>query len=282
MRKQKRTSVEDCLNWVVVSDLHCGCQLGLCHPGGVQLDNGGTYKTSIIQDKIWCLWEQFWIEWVPMATKGKPYGVIINGDAIDGRHHGATSTISNNLSIQRYIAYKILSEIVERSEGRFFLVRGTPVHVGESAEDEEELARDLGAIPNEFGQYSRNELWKRIGRGLCHFTHHIATSSSASYESTGVFKELVENFVEAGRWGLEPPDIVVRSHRHRSMKIEIPTKNGMGISVVSAGWQLKTPFVYKIGARNTQPQIGGLLISQGDEDLYVRTKTWTLDRPQVE
>jgi hypothetical protein len=272
----------ECLNWIVVSDLHCGCQLGLCDPGGVELDNGGEYKPSIIQLKVWSLWEQFWEDWVPMVTKGKPYGVIVNGDSIDGRHHNSTSTITNNLSVQRKIAFKILSDIVTKCDGRFYMVRGTPAHVGESAEDEEELARDLGAIPNEFGQHSRNELWKRIGSGLCHFMHHVGTSSSAAYESTAVYKELVENFVEAGRWGLEPPDIVVRSHRHRSLEVRIPTKNGYGCSVVSAGWQLKTPFVYRISARNTAPQIGGLLISQGDQELYTRSKVWTLDRPKVE
>ena len=28
-------------NLVVVSDLHCGCRLGLCPEGGAQLDEGG-------------------------------------------------------------------------------------------------------------------------------------------------------------------------------------------------------------------------------------------------
>ena len=143
------------------------------------------------------------------------------------------------------------------------------------------MARALHAIPNEDGQHNRWELWLRVGGHLVHFLHHIGTTGSAAYEATAVHKELTESFVEAGRFGKEPPQVVVRSHRHRYLKDEIYGDKGYYISVVTPAWQAKTPFTWKIpGARLSQPQFGGLLIRKGEDELYPRSKVWCLERTQ--
>ncbi len=274
-------------NIIVVSDTHCGCRLGLCPPGGVSLDDGGTYFPSPLQRKVWFMWREFWDEWVPRVTKGEPWDFVFNGDAIDGVHHGSTTQISHNLGDQRGIALACLRDPVaacKASGGLYYHIRGTEAHVGKSAADEEGLAKDLGAVPNEEGQYARWELWKRIGKGkghLCHFLHHIGSTGSSAYESTAVHKELVEAFVEAGRWGDEPPQVIVRSHRHRHYEVRFAVGAGYGISTVTPAWQLKTPFVYRIpGARMAQPQMGGVLIRAGDEELHSRFFVKRLERPK--
>src|SRR5262249_12349680 len=157
------------------------------------------------------------------------------------------------------IAYRVFKPIVENRmcEGRFYVVKGTPAHVGESAVEEERLAKRLGAIPNEGGKHARYELWKRIGdNGLVHFNHHIGTTSSSQHEPSAVNAKLVHAFVEAGRWGNEPPDVVVRSHRPRCSEVRIPSRKGYATAFVTAAWQLKTPFAFKVaGARQQTPQI---------------------------
>lgn len=86
----------------------------------------------------------------------------------------------------------------------------------------------------------------------------------------------------AGRWNRRAPDIVVRSHRHRYIKVEVPTWVGNGIGLVTPGWQLKTPFVYRIpGGRASTPQLGAVLIRQGDEELYTRKKVWDIEREEA-
>jgi len=271
-------------NHVVVSDLHAGSKLGLCPPDGWQLDEGGYYKPSKVQKKLWSWWEEFWGEWVPMVMHGEPFVVILNGDARDGSHHGTSSTITNSDEDQNALVEKILTPIVELCEGRFYYVRGTEAHAGESGQHEESIARSLGAIPNEIGQHARFELYLRCGQkkgeGLVHYTHHVGTTSSSAYESTAVYKELVEAFVEAGRWGDETPQVVVRSHRHRGFEIRIPTQHGYGISTVTPGWQLKTPFVHKLGMKQARPQMGGCVVRQGDEELHTRSRVWSIERPK--
>ena len=276
-------------NLIVISDLHCGCKLGLCPADGVTLaEGGGRYIPSPMMQKIWDYWREFWDEWVPWVTHRQPFGIVVNGDAVDGRHHGSTHQISQNLSDQDEIAYQVLAPLVDRCKGKFWMVKGTEAHVGPSGEQEELLARRLGAIPDSTGAHARYELWKYLGgtRALLHIMHHVGTTGSSAYESTAVYKELVESYVEAGRWGNRPPDCIVRSHRHRHFETKISSAGGRAISVVTPAWQCRTPFTFKVpGGRIAQPMIGGICIrtgKEGHENVYAQEKIWHLTRPPVE
>ena len=267
-------------NLVIVSDLHCGCRLGLHPDKPSPLNDGGTYSPSKLQQKIWSYWQEFWQSWVPMVTRGEPFAVLVNGDSIDGCHHNSTSQISHDLSDQTNIAYSVLEPIRDLCKGQLYFTRGTEAHVGPSGVEEERLARALGAIPDEAGRYSRYEIWLRLGKALIHATHHIGTTSSASHEASAVNSELISAYTEAARWGDEIPDFVVRSHRHRFIGIDLDCSKGLAASLVTPGWQAKTSFVYKIaGGRMSQPQFGGVLIREGDEEHYYRRKIWTIQRP---
>ena len=269
-------------NAVIVSDLHCGCQLGLC-PNKVTLDEGGTYHSSTIQKKVKAFWDYFFRERVPLMTRGEPYVLVVNGDAIDGSHHGSTHQISHNIKDQMDIAYEILAPQVEKAAA-YYHIRGTEVHVGKSGCNEDMLATRLGASPDAEGRAARYQVWLQIGEGLAHILHHIGTTGSNAYESTALTKELAESYTEAGRWGRRPPDVVVRSHRHRAFQITGPSKGGYGICCTTPGWQLKTPFTHRIpGARVSEPQFGGIVLRYGDEDgLYSRSWVKSIGRSKVE
>lgn len=270
-------------NVVVVSDLHAGCQLGLLHPDGADLDNGGIYMPSEFQRKVWSWWTEFWDEFVPSATKQEPYAVVVNGDAVDGTHHNSTTQISHNLTDQAWMAQRILKPVVERCEGRYYHIRGTEAHVGQSAQEEERLAAELGAIPNSVGQHARYQLWKTIGPRTIHLLHHISSTGSQAYEATALHKEYVEMCVEAGRWGRPIPDIIVRSHRHRYIETTIATSHGRGTAVVTPAWQGKTSFAWRIaGARLSEPQFGGLVIRYAHGELFVRPFVRSLEREAPE
>lgn len=273
-------------NLIVFSDTHFGCQFGLCPPEGVDLDGGGHYTPSKLQCDVWTWWEEFWNEWVPRVTRGEPFNVCLNGDAMDGRHHGSTTQISQNLADQQKLAVAVLKPwVVERCE-RFFLIRGTEAHSGPAGENEERLGKALGAVPDKIGNYARFELWIRVGgKGgpLCHILHHIGTTGSKHYESTAPQSEYVNELVEAAQKGVEPPDFSIRSHRHRYIKPQNPSEHHEAGCVVTPGWQLKTPFIFRTaGGRVSQPQFGGILIRQGDEEFYTRFWYKGLDRPEVE
>ena len=285
MPKRKRSAGVN--NLVVVSDTHSGCRMGLLHPDGAHVDGGGLYKPSAVQLKMWSFWEEFWGEWVPEVTRGEPFDLVHNGDALDGVHHRSTTQISHNMEDQQRMAENVLRAAVKQckdSGGTYYHIRGTEAHVGQSGEYEERLARQLGAKPNDVGQYARFDLWKRVGGScLVHLLHHIGTTSSAAHESSAVNAELTASYVEAARWNREPPDYIVRSHRHRSIAVDLDSAKGYAAGIVTPAWQLKTPYVWKIpGARISEPQLGGVMIRVGDEEHFYRRKVWSMDRSREE
>lgn len=280
-------------NLVVISDTHSGCRLAVCPPGPIPLDDGGTYSPSEFQKKMWSMWREFWDVWVPEVTRGEPFDLVHNGDAIDGVHHGATTQISQNIEDQLTVAQLLLTPVVAKcleSGGIYYHIRGTQAHVGQSGVYEEQLAKRLGAKPNDSGQHARQELWKRVGVStkrvrapLVHLMHHIGTTGSAAHESSAVNAELTAEYVEAARWNREPPDFVVRGHRHRSIAVDLDSAKGYAAAIVAPAWQGKTPFTFKVpGARISEPQVGGILIRQGDEEFYYRRRVWTFERSREE
>jgi hypothetical protein len=268
-------------NIVCISDLHAGCRLALCPPTGAAMDGGGRYTPSSLQLKLWSIWQEFW-EWVPVATKGEPFAVVVNGDSLDGVHHNSTTQISHDLEDQADIAFEILQPVVELCQGNFYMVRGTDAHVGQSGVDEEKLAKRLGAKKNEVGQRARFELWLEVGTPprLVHFAHHIGTSGSMAYETTALKKELAEMLADCALWRKPAPDVIVRSHRHRNVKVSGPSANGEAIGIITPGWQLRTPFSYRIpGGRVALPHIGGIVVRYGDREMFTEQFVRPISRP---
>ena len=133
----------DIKNIIVVSDLHFGCKFGLCPPK-FKLDEGGWYESSVYQKEVYKRWQEFWNVWVPEVTKGEDYIIVINGDVVDGNHHNSTTQITHNLKDQRNLAIETLSPIVAKKKAKkLYMIRGTEVHVGQSADNEESIAQLL-------------------------------------------------------------------------------------------------------------------------------------------
>jgi hypothetical protein len=271
----------DLRNIAVISDLHVGCQLALCSPRGARVDNGGRYHPNVAQRRVWDIWKGYW-KWIDKVRRNEPFGIIINGDLLDGVHHGASTQWSHNLSDQVAHAYEILAPIRERAD-KLWIIRGTPVHGGESGQQEEDLATRLGAERARDGKYSRNDLWLDVAGDLIQATHHIGTTSSAAHETSAVNAEMAALMTECGRFRQKPPTVIVRSHRHRPCEIRMPSVNNYITAFVTACWQLPTPFAFKVaGGRNTLPAIGGSIIRKGDEELHTRHYTEIIERGRPE
>jgi hypothetical protein len=268
-------------NIIGISDTHCGCKLGL-FPPNFTLNENVKVEQSPLQVKLWALWLDFWV-WAKASCKGQDYIIVHNGDIIDGVHHNSTTQITQNKDDQRRIAVEVMKPVLSAKHCKGYIqINGTTVHSGQSGEDEEAVARELKAIPQD-GRYSRYEAYIRFGEDdqfLSHWTHHIGTTNSAAYETTALMKELVEANTVAARWGLMPPDVLVRSHRHIGDEIKQPSRNTNSIVVVTPGWQAKTPFVFRgVMGRNSLPQFGGIIVKVGADGVpYVLSKTYTIER----
>lgn len=269
-------------NLLAISDTHIGCQHGLCAPEGHRDDEGGRRLPSPLQLKLWAIWREMLDSWLPWATRGEPFDLLMNGDAVDGVHHGSVTQWTHNLTTQADAARDILQPVCSMA-ARVLWGRGTEAHVGQSAQDEERLARELGAIPNEAGQYARPYVRTRVGPSLIDAHHHIGVSGAMASQFVAPGKEMEQCFVDCARWGLETPDVFVRSHRHRHTEQRIEGHKGNIIMVVTPGWQLRTPFTYKmLGGRATTPEFGAVLIRHADGETFTRSFVRAIVTPNPE
>lgn len=266
-------------NIVVVGDLHLGSRYAMLPPK-VCLDNLQVVATKL-NAEIYKRWLYFWKEYVPKETKGEKYVVVINGDIIDGCHHGSKSQITQILSEQQDIAIDILKAVMKnKSATAIYFVAGTPAHSGEQAETEKGIARALDGVPDQQGILVRQELWLELAeKYLCNFMHHISTVDS----SAAVEKELMLLISEAGRWNNRIPDVVIRSHRHSATGVWKPTYHGRATSYTLPSFQAPTDFVKRIsGGRTSTGQIGGAIIRSNNDNPYILDKIWSLSRPKME
>lgn len=260
--------MEDVPNVIVISDTHSGCAVALCPPK-VRLDAGGVHYQGKVQQRIYEYWQYFTNTWLPKNTRGEPFALVHNGDALEGNHHGAKTQLTQNLATQENIAYEILAPLVEKCKGGYYHVRGTEAHVGQCAEHEEQLAQRLGAVVDPLGNSSRYDLRLRVGPALCHFTHHISFSRSAPARAAAIGRELERLINTAATWGGEAPSGIIRSHVHSNVTTSFPTGRGPAFGFTTAAWQAKGPYSWRIGATG-EVQIGASLIRCEDNEVFSR------------
>lgn len=232
--------------------------------GPFRLMGGGSYYPSEVQRAIRRVWDRFWTSWVPAVTKGEPFDLVINGDAVEGIHHGAVSQISHNPEDHVELAYQVLREPASRAR-HVYLIRGTEAHVGASGHMEEALAKRLKARGR-----SRWELYYRLGRKLIHFTHHIGGGGPATSASP-TKRELMASWFDSCITAQRPVSYIVRSHVHRYDEHRWAAESGYVGGVTTPAWQAKGAYAYRTASRTQTTQLGGLLIRRGSQDeLYVR------------
>ena len=269
-------------NLVVVSDLHIGCQMGLLHPDGLARRGGSTHPPSELQLKIWAMWEYFWTIFVPEVCHGEPFDVLINGETVDGVHHGNVTAITQNMRDQLKGAIDTLEKgllpHIKKVGGRLYVNAGTIVHSGDEGCNDDTVAEALGAIPDKYGHYARYSIKLRVGDAVVFAAHKIMGNRSPWYETTAPHVALSKGIYNAGRWGKTLPDFLIRSHRHQYVETRIGTHKGFGASVVTPAWQAPTPWFMQNVDPDGNPQFGGIVIRQGDQEAYTRVKVWTFEK----
>lgn len=264
----------------VVSDLHVGSSIGLC---GSKLDlaDGGVYQPSKNQAELYKGWMKFFQYVDEVSTNVKTRVLVVNGDLVDGDHHGTVSIVTNNIEVQEAAAIELLRPAAKQFDA-VYVVRGTEAHTQPGAQSDERIAKGIGArLDESTGQYSRWQLWLDVDGVVFNIAHHIGTTSSAAYESSAVMREMVAALVEAGQWEQRLPDVLIRSHRHRYIKVSIPSARGEIQAAVTPGWQLRTPFIEKMD-RMRMPHIGGLVCIVEDGECQIKAKIYPLRKIKPE
>lgn len=219
---------------VVISDLHCGHQLGLTPPR----HQGGALVAKQ---------KEFWAWYAATAREiGRVDLLVANGDLIDGNatRNGGVELLTSDRHKQADMAAECL-EVIKHD--RTEIVFGTPYHSG-AAEDFER------AVAEKFGAGCGPELVIDVDGTVFQFKHHISTSGLWHGRATAALREQLNDILSSAV-GMGGPraDVVIRSHAHYYVAVE----NAAGAAYVTPCMQLGSGY----GARKFSlwPDVGLML-----------------------
>lgn len=230
MKKYHKTP----LKVVCVSDMHCGSDVGL-RPPEVELPNGNVnyIGNSIHQQFLWDSWLKA-IEWVKTVVCDDPFILLINGDAIEGIHHGSTELVAMEWETHLAIAYHTLKPLTDLTDN-ILMVKGTECHTQNL---ENELACAIGAREGK----AKNQWLFRVNGVLNDAQHHMGTTKRKWLESGEGCRIMANNRLNCLDAGHEPPRVFWRAHRHVGGYIE---QSGNHFLVAGA-WQFLTRYGHKV------------------------------------
>ena len=235
----------------IVGDTHANSRMGLCVPTFNLLD-GGTYRANKTQRWLWTCWLDFWEEF---ASLGGRKGAIFNGDMVDGDTKNRThQVITRNQAEMVGLAQETLVPALDVLDYCIFL-KGTPAHVGKSAQLEEDLASDTTiSKKNGSGNYAWDRFYGMVG-GVIFDVKHFGKLGYKYWTRpnalNSIATELILAYVKNGE---RLPHVAVRNHRHQKGD----TYDNYAIRVIANGcWQGPTEYAQIIS--DELPDIMGLI-----------------------
>ncbi len=261
------------LTVAIVSDLQTNSTVGLCPPT-INLDDGGTYRSSRGQRWLWHNWCEY-IERVQSAKGDGDLYIALDGDLSDGDHHGIGQIISRNRATMRRNAAEVIDPLARLSDKMFF-IRGTEAHAGKSAEFEEQLAEDFGAERdgNNWSWWWLVAEWRGKKVDLA---HHTSMGSTPAGRGNAANKLAVETIFNYAARHETAPHFVFRAHVHRYADSgeNYPTR-----AVILPCWQFATSYVHKIAA-GSLPSVGGMILTIEDGSYHLESVIYPPERTRV-
>lgn len=187
---------------LVVSDFHCGHELGLTHPGfdPDTRPKNGTHSYDV---------RRFMWNWFADKTNriGKVDILIVNGDAIDGKGEasGGTELIYPDRNDQVEMAVAAIRHI---GAGKVLMSYGTSYHTGKEEDWEDAIAREVNA------EKIGGEDTVDINGLLINYRHHCGRSSIPHGRHTAIAREALWNVLWGERGEYPKADVLIRSHVH--------------------------------------------------------------------
>jgi hypothetical protein len=217
---------------LVISDTHCGSDVGLLPPL-VELEDGQHIGHGKNKKQKW-LWES-WSDMQERALQviGKePFVLTFNGDLIEGIHHRSEEVVAAKIMEHITIAKEAMGGLVKRA-AKVYIVRGTECHV-----------RDLETV---FAQAFDLDKAKDIQQYKIHgclvdARHHMSTTSRLHLEATALSVEMANLRSNLTRVGHPLPRVFIRGHRH----VMGDYSDGESMILVPGAWQCLTRHGHKV------------------------------------
>ena len=183
---------------VIISDAHCGHNIGLVPPPWHDKVDDPELATAQIG-----LYD-FYRAAIKLLN---PIDLLAhNGDAVDGR--GERSGSLEILRVNRFVQQSMFVYAVGEANATDILMTiGTGYHVGSLEQFERPIAEQLDA---KIGGHE----WATVGGVTFDFKHKVGSSQIPHGRSTAVKRERLWNLIWAERKNNPKSDVIVRSHVH--------------------------------------------------------------------
>lgn len=217
---------------LIVSDTHCGSDVGLLAPS-FQTGKGNviTHGNNHHQAWLWQNWKSLLAEAYKIIGKDK-FVLTINGDAIEGIHHRSTEMVSQKWEEHLQIATDILKPVADKA-AKVLVVKGTECHTQNL---EQALSDRLG------GGVAKDKHLYRMHGCLIDAAHHMGTTSRSYLEASSYSIHMGNARLNYARAGHEIPKVFLRGHRHVGGQFN----DGYGIYAVTGAWQFLTRHGHKV------------------------------------
>lgn len=233
----------------VVGDLHVNSTVGLI-PWSIDLDDGGTFRSSKGQRFLWRKWLSFWKE-VKEAANGSMVWTVFNGDMVDVFvKYQTVQLISHNDADVMDMVIDTIRPALDVSD-KVFVVRGTAAHGRQGAPIEEKIAEDIGA-EMDGDKHSWWHLDLSCENVLYDIEHH-GKLGGMQWTKGNALNKLVGQLVIKYR-NRRIPDVALRSHMHQYGRSDDSLDM---VAFALPAWQLFTEFAHRIGAIEPA-DIGGM------------------------
>jgi len=161
-----------------------------------------------------------------------PWVLIVNGDCIEGRHHGSQEVVAERNKDHSDAAIAALLPLAAKAVSRHFIT-GTQCHVGEW---EEYIAEQC------CGQSEGDKALIEINGTLVDAAHHMPTTSRAYLEAGAMSITMGNARLNYARSGHKLPRVFVRAHRHCGGFYS----DNHALFVVNGAWQMLTRYGHKV------------------------------------
>jgi len=180
--------------------------------------------------------------------------VVLNGDMVEGVHHGNLQVMTSYMREQEAIAQHAIDHILglmKFTEGdALYFVAGTNSHVAES---EERLARDFDAIP-----YRKDSSVDRADGRYCHPSLKLNVNRKRvwwAHKLVGVGKgpnreNSMRNYMRRLRLDMYaektiPPDYLIGSHFHQRLGVPDAYRDHLMWGFVLPSYKLKDDYTFE-------------------------------------
>jgi len=258
-----------------ISDLHGGSSYSIA-VNGIELEEKRFYQATKFQLGLLKIFENQ-LDRIFDKLKGEKFVLILNGDLIDGKHHG-NPFVENLIADQIKILAAVISKITDRTDEdqiqQTYFMQGTEAHAGIGNDTERGIADKYGAelkVRPNAGSKTWQEMELEFANGaVLHTTHHFNFTNI--YEGTCYEREWKEIGVSYLKVGRTPPDLYYRGHIHQFgnpfiLASHPRTKIGC---FTTPGWQGKYQYVLRGMSRMKLTQYGMCLLEIEDEKVVLR------------